>query len=109
MFALIFVLLLEGLFNVRISRFVVQLFSKARKSETAVSGVMPSSDAACSRLGFDAERMMSLALGLILLVSYALFYDVLWFFPWFLGFALLGSGASGVCPMLIGLKRFGFK
>lgn len=109
MLALIVMLLLEGLLNVRISRLVMLAYNRARASGKTVSGVMSSSDAVCSRLGLEAERVMSLVVGLILLVSYTLFYDLLWFFPWFLGFALLGSGASGVCPMLIGLKRFGLK
>ena len=34
---------------------------------------------------------------------------LLWFLPWFLVIALIGSGASGFCPMLIALRRMGFK
>ena len=36
-------------------------------------------------------------------------FDVLWFFPWFMGFAILGAGASGICPVFLGLRRAGFK
>jgi hypothetical protein len=35
--------------------------------------------------------------------------DVLWFFPWFMGFAIMGAGASGICPVLLGLRWAGFK
>ena len=49
----------------------------------------------------------------VLLTVYALLhefgYDMLWFFPWFMGFAILGAGASGVCPVLLGLKYIGFR
>jgi hypothetical protein len=52
---------------------------------------------------------MSLLVGLMLLVSYFLLNYLLWFLPWFLVIALIGSGASGFCPMLIALRRLGFK
>lgn len=35
--------------------------------------------------------------------------EVLWFFPWFMGFAILGAGVSGVCPILLITKWLGFK
>jgi hypothetical protein len=35
--------------------------------------------------------------------------EVLWFIPWFMGFAIMGAGASGVCPMILFLKWVGFK
>ena len=33
----------------------------------------------------------------------------LWIVPWFIGFALFGAGLSGICPMVLGLKRLGFR
>jgi NNP family nitrate/nitrite transporter-like MFS transporter len=29
--------------------------------------------------------------------------------PWIIGFALFGAGLSGLCPMVLGLKRLGFR
>jgi len=43
----------------------------------------------------------------VLLHEYGI--DVLWFFPWFMGFAILGAGASGICPVFLGLRWAGFK
>ena len=59
------------------------------------------------RFNFEAERAWRLFIGLMLLITYVLFYEKMWFFPWFMGFAIFGAGASGVCPGLIGLKWAG--
>jgi hypothetical protein len=106
MWGLIAVLLLEGITNLRISRRITRLrnvFGLPGKVEAATVA------ATCPHPGFDSERMMSLLVGLMLLVSYFLLNYLLWFLPWFLVIALIGSGASGFCPMLIALRRLGFK
>lgn len=109
MLALIAMLLLEGVTNVRIPRLISRFRNLLGARGKPAWEVIPAPAAACSRFGFDSERVMSLLMGLILLLSYVVFYDELWFFPWFLGFALLGSGVSGICPMLIAFKWLGFK
>ncbi len=43
----------------------------------------------------------------VLLHEYGI--EVLWFFPWFMGFAIMGAGASGICPVFLGLRWAGFK
>ena len=48
-----------------------------------------------------------LASSLILVHEYEI--EMLWFIPWFMGFAIMGAGASGVCPMHLGLRWAGFK
>ncbi|MDH5710210.1 MAG: hypothetical protein OEZ15_00895 [Gammaproteobacteria bacterium] len=62
---------------------------------------------------FSAFRMMRLSLSSVILVSYIAVHEynieVLWFFPWFLGFAVLGAGVSGVCPVYLALRWLGFK
>ena len=35
--------------------------------------------------------------------------EMVWFFPWFMGFAIMGAGASGVCPMMLFLRWVGFR
>ena len=59
------------------------------------------------RFNFEAERAWRLIVGLMLAITYLGFYDILWFFPWFMGFAIFGAGVSGVCPVLIGVKWTG--
>lgn len=65
------------------------------------------------RFSFDAFRAWRLSVFVFLGGSYLLLqgYDiqVLWFFPWFMGFAIMGAGASGVCPMLLLLRWAGFR
>jgi hypothetical protein len=89
--------LAEGISNLRLSIVVARLTGQTRRPFT--SGL----------LTLDAERLWRLLVGVVLLTSYYFLGDALWFFPWFMGFAILGAGASGVCPMLIGIKSLGFK
>ena len=48
-----------------------------------------------------------LASSLFLLEEYEI--EVLWFFPWFMGFAIMGAGVSGICPLHLGLRWAGFR
>jgi len=61
------------------------------------------------RTGFEAERGWRLSVSGMLAVSTVLYPDALWFLPWFMAFAILGAGVSGVCPMLLALKWAGLK
>jgi len=101
MYFLIGMLFFEGATNLR----VPLLLSKLRGASAADSNLSPIQHS--FRFTFEAERAWRLIVGLMLLITYALFYDMLWFFPWFMGFAIFGAGASGVCPVLIGVKWVG--
>ncbi len=61
------------------------------------------------RFNFEAERVWRLILAAVLIIVYVLYYDQLWFIAWFMGFAILGAGLSGVCPMFISIKWAGFR
>ena len=65
------------------------------------------------RFNFDAFRMLRIIMSVIVLVSYMAVHeyniDMLWFFPWFIGFAVLGAGVSGVCPVYLAIRWLGFK
>lgn len=100
-------MLLEGITRIRIPLLVTRLLNVSRSSDKAIASSAGSDT--YPGIEFSAERMMSLLVGLMLLVSYFWLNDVLWFLPWFLVIALIGSGASGFCPMLIALRRLGFK
>lgn len=107
MAGLIAVLLLEALTPLRIPQLAARLSGFFRAPEPA--GMTSPGPHHGPGMGFNSERMMSLLLGLMLWVSYFWLNEVLWFLPWFLVIALIGSGASGFCPMLIALRRLGFK
>lgn len=65
------------------------------------------------RFDFDASRAWRITVAVMLGGSFLLLkeqnLEVVWFFPWFMGFAIMGAGASGVCPMLLILRWVGFK
>ena len=65
------------------------------------------------RFDFDASRAWRITVAallggsLLLLNEYSI--DFIWFFPWFMGFAIMGAGASSVCPVLLFLRWIGFR
>lgn len=61
------------------------------------------------RTSFEAERGFRLSVATVLAISLYSYPDALWFVPWFMGFAILGAGVSGVCPMFLAMKWIGLK
>jgi hypothetical protein len=61
------------------------------------------------RIPFDVERALRLTFAVVLFVSFVLMRNVLWFVPWFMGFAFTIAGIAGVCPIAIALKKIGFR
>lgn len=95
--------LFEGLTNWRIPLLVSRLRygpAAVRLSGTESSAMTP---------GFDAERALRLVIAGFLIISFVFFREPLWFVPWFLGFALIMAGISGICPMAMFLKKAGCK
>ena len=105
--ALIVVLTLEGITNYRIPLLVSRMRLAGHANFDDSSELMP--EAQLARIPFDAERAWRLAVAVMLVISVYVFGDSLWFFPWFMGFAIFGAGLSGVCPVLISLKLLGFR
>ena len=66
-----------------------------------------------NRFNIDGLRAWRVLVAIVLTSSYLLLHqynvEFLWFFPWFMGFAIMGAGASSMCPMLMGLRWIGFK
>lgn len=105
-YALVLVLLIEGIFGCTIPLMV----QKIRGVEIE-SGLLQYTKPA--RLNFEAFRMLRIVLATVLFVSYITVHeyhlDMLWFFPWFFGFTVLGAGVSGVCPVYLAIRWLGFK
>lgn len=99
-------LVLEGISGIRLTR----LMQKARHVSLS-SGLVYFNTKA--RFGIDGLSAWRVFVAIVLVATYVLIheygYDVLWFFPWFMGFAILGAGASGICPVLLALRWAGFK
>ena len=104
-YGFIVVILFEGITNWRIPLLVSRL-------QGAASGVTTGcvlSPGGRARIDFEAERALRLGVAAFLIVSYLVFSKELWFFPWFIGFALFGAGLSGICPMVMGFRWLGFR
>jgi len=104
-YALIALASTEGLTNLRIPR-LLSRWRHGHDGDPAEGGLgidFP------RRFGFESERAWRLAVAAMLATSYLLYPGPLWFFPWFMGFAILGAGISGVCPVLLLLKWAGFR
>ena len=100
----IVVLAFEGITNWRIPTLLSRL--QGDPEAGAVCALSPGDKA---RINFEAERALRLVVAAFLVVSYILFNKELWFFPWFIGFALFGAGLSGICPMVMGFRWVGFR
>lgn len=104
---LIGLLTAEGLTNVRVPRLVTRLrLADTGNFEDSRELVLQTHTA---RIAFDAERAWRLVVAVMLVLAVFVFHEQLWFFPWFMGFAIFGAGLSGVCPVLISLKLIGFR
>lgn len=106
--AIIAVLVLEAISNWRIPLLITRLRKQDTSSFHDSAHILLTGDRD-HRFSFDAERAWRLVVAAMLVLTLYFFNDLLWFFPWFMGFAILGAGISGVCPVLISLKFAGFR
>jgi hypothetical protein len=93
----------EGLTNWRLPNLISKMRRRPAFLEIAVDTPRT------SRYNFEAERAFRLVIAILLLVSCCVFPETLWFFPWFVGFALFMAGITGICPISISLKNLGFR
>jgi hypothetical protein len=93
----------EGLTNWRIPNLISKLRRGPAYLETAADTPR------IYRYNFEAERAFRLVIAMLLLVPCIVFPKTLWFFPWFVGFALFMAGITGICPISISLKKLGFR
>ena len=99
-------LMFEGVTNWRLPLLTRRLLPGSAGDACSLQPVEASTPA---RLPFEAERALRLSLALILWLAVYLYPGQLWWMAWFVAFAVLGAGLSGVCPMLTGLRLLGFR
>jgi len=63
----------------------------------------------CYTFAIDSERLLRIFVVIFLLLSYVLFPEPVWFFPWFVGAMLLLAGITNICPMVMMFQFVGFK
>ena len=107
MYAIIIILFLEGITNFLIPR-LVELIGKTFVPGSTMFEYLEEPCSTLARYSFESERCWRLVVGVMLSITYY-YYDVLWFFPWFMGFAIFGAGLSGVCPVLLAIRWAGLK
>lgn len=105
MYILIGLLFAEGITNQRVPMLVSNVRNRISVGEFHYVNHDMAMD---SRFDTDAERVWRLTVGFFLLISYALI-EPLWWFPWFMGFAIFGAGLSGICPVLMAIRWIGFR
>lgn len=99
-------LLFEAIMDIRLTTLSQKLMSRTVPAGLTVFQTQ-------ARFDFEALRVLrivvsvSLAGAFILINEYHI--DVLWFVPWFLGFAILGAGVSGICPAMLLIRWLGFR
>lgn len=96
------VLLFEGVTNWRLPGLIARL-----RGATATDA--PEAQAGGCAIPFEAERALRLLIVGLLAVALYSFPELLWWLPWFIGFALIGAGLSGICPMVQALRWLGMR
>lgn len=106
-YALSLMLILESITDIRLTRLFTQLTKKPAPDDDLYLNQRK------LRFDVDSQRVWRSSVALVLSSSSILLneyrFDALWFFPWFLGFALTGAGISGICPVLLAIRKLGFR
>jgi len=99
-------LVFEGITNIRLTTLSQKFMQKTVPSGLTVFQTT-------QRFDFDAYLAWRLMVAVMLGGSFILLneyhFEILWFFPWFMGFAIMGAGVSGVCPMILMIRWVGFR
>ena len=104
-YALVGLLLFEAITNLRVPGLVSRIRSgKQAKTKDEEETFNPN---AC--ISFEAERGLRLIVAILILVPMSSAMELLWLLPWFVGFALIGAGLSGICPMVLALRWLGLR
>lgn len=101
-YAFMVLLMLEGITNLRLPVLLLRLSGSWDKLEYE-------SETECYTFSIDSERLLRVVVVLFLLLSYVLFPEPVWFFPWYVGAMLLLAGITNICPMVMMFQFVGFK
>jgi hypothetical protein len=105
MYALVGLLLFEGITNLRVPTVMARL----RSGDSALEECGVASAHSNARICFEAERGLRLIVATLIILPMTSLGSFLWLLPWFVGFALIGAGLSGICPMVLALRWLGLR
>ncbi len=103
-YALMGVLLFEAITNWRVPILLAR-FSRTAAAVAIPAATMPTE----SLIPFEAERALRLIIVAFMALSMFVAPELLWWLPWFIAFALIGAGLSGMCPMVLALRWVGMR
>lgn len=95
-------LTIEAIVNIRVPVLVMKLTNSVIDEDDEQGNN-------CYTFSIDSERLLRLVVVAFLLVTYVLFPEPVWFFPWFIGAMLLLAGITNICPMVMMFQYVGFK
>ena len=102
MYAFMILLTLEAITNLRLPVVLMHFTGTPDSQEDE-------SESRCYTFSIDSERLLRVFVVIFLLLSYVLFPEPVWFFPWFVGAMLLLAGITNICPMVMMFQFVGFK
>lgn len=100
-YALIAVLILEGITSCNVPLLVCKIRFGAKHPGCEKSST--------SKISFEAERALRFIIVLFISLPFIPGLAFLWWFPWIVGFGLIGAGLSGICPLVISLRYIGLR
>ncbi len=104
-YALVGLLLFEGITNLRVPLLITRLRFGNQPNTGDDAGTI--NQHVC--MSFEAERALRLIVAALIVVPMLTVTELLWLLPWFVGFALIGAGLSGICPMVLALRWLGMR
>lgn len=104
-YALVGLLLFEGVTNLRMPGLITRVrFGNQPIAENNADTFNPN-----ARTCFEAERGLRVIVAALIVIPMITNTELLWLLPWFVGFALIGAGLSGICPMVLALRWLGMR
>ena len=104
-YALVGLLLFEAVTNMR----VPGLVARARFGKEITAKNEAENFNLNARTCFEAERGLRVIVAALIVGPMISATELLWLLPWFVGFALIGAGLSGICPMVLALRWLGMR
>lgn len=106
-YAIIFILIFEGLTNLRVPRLVSKLRDSVGLTAEGLTADFDENDNC--KFSYEAERLLRFAVATTISLGFVFFEELLWFLPWFVGLNLLLAGITGTCALVMLFRKIGFK
>lgn len=100
-YIIIGMMMIEAVTNYRIPILINQFKNNPQPNIANITTAAP-------YFGIEAERLFRVIVVLFIALGSIAFPDKLWFFPWFVGLNLILAGITGICPLVMLLRKLGF-